>query len=363
MIATAFISMWISNTATALMILPIGLAILIKMEDQFGKENTKKFSAALMLAIAYSASIGGMGTLIGTPPNLVFARVYKISFPDQPGILFGDWMKFAIPIMITMLFITWLLLTKVFYRFGEGMKIDRNIIKSEKVKLGRMCYEEKIVLAVFLLTSVLWIFRSKLDLGLFTIPGWTGIFPKADYIDDGTIAITMAVLLFLIPTKSDSSDSDFLLDFSAITKIPWDIILLFGGGFALAEGFVSTGLSKLIGQQFAGLSGISIALLIAIICFAVTGLSELTSNTATAQIVLPILASLSIELNIEPLLLMIPATLAASFGFMLPVGTPPNAIVFSSKRFRIIDMVKTGALIDILSVLVITFFIYLFFQL
>ena len=137
--------------------------------------------------------------------------------------------------------------------------------------------------------------------------------------------------------------------------------MLFGGGFALAEGFVSTGLSKLIGQQFAGLSTVPIILLIAIICFAVTALSELTSNTATAQIVLPILASLSIELNIEPMLLMIPATLAASFGFMLPVGTPPNAIVFSSKRFRVIDMVKTGVLIDVISVLVITFFIYLFF--
>jgi solute carrier family 13 (sodium-dependent dicarboxylate transporter), member 2/3/5 len=361
MLATAFISMWISNTATALMILPIGLAILLKMEDQFGKENTTKFSTALMLSIAYSASIGGMGTLIGTPPNLVFARIYKISFPDQPGILFGDWMKFAIPIMITMLFIAWLLLTKVFYRFGDGMNINRDTIKSEKLKLGKMSFEEKAVLAVFLLTSVLWIFRSELNLGLFTIPGWTGIFPNADYIDDGTIAITMAVILFLIPARSESSQNDFLLDFSAIPKIPWDIILLFGGGFALAEGFVSTGLSKLIGQQFAGLSAVPIILLIAIICFAVTALSELTSNTATAQIVLPILASLSIELNIEPMLLMIPATLAASFGFMLPVGTPPNAIVFSSKRFRVIDMVKTGVLIDVLSVLVITFFIYLFF--
>ena len=242
------------------------------MEDQFGKENTTKFSTALMLSIAYSASIGGMGTLIGTPPNLVFARIYKISFPDQPGILFGDWMKFAIPIMITMLFITWLLLTKVFFRFGDGMNINREIIKSEKEKLGKMSFEEKAVLAVFLLTSVLWIFRSELNLGVFTIPGWTGIFPNADYIDDGTIAITMAVILFLIPVRSASTNNDFLLDFSAIPKIPWDIILLFGGGFALAEGFVSTGLSKLIGQQFAGLSTVPIVLLIAIICFAVTAL-------------------------------------------------------------------------------------------
>lgn len=360
MLATGFISMWISNTATTLMIFPIGLAVLTKLENEFGKERTKKFSIALMLSIAYAASIGGMGTLVGTPPNLVFARVYKIAFPDKPMILFADWMKFAVPITIVMLILTWIILAKIVYRTEKDLIINREIIRTEKEKLGRTSFEEKIVLIIFLTTSLLWIFRGELDLGLVKIPGWANIFPKQDFIDDGTVAIGMALLLFLIPTKNKSNDTDFILDLSAIPKIPWDIILLFGGGFALAEGFVSSGLSKLIGQQFASFGGMPLILIIALICFSITALSELTSNTATAQIVLPILASLSIELKIEPMLLMVPATLAASFGFMLPVGTPPNAIVFSSQRLKVKDMVKSGIIVDLLSVIIITLFAYLF---
>jgi solute carrier family 13 (sodium-dependent dicarboxylate transporter), member 2/3/5 len=360
MIATGFISMWISNTATALMIFPIGLAVLTKLENEFGKERTKKFGIALMLSIAYAASIGGMGTLVGTPPNLVFARVYKIAFPDKQMILFADWMKFAVPITIIMLVLTWIILVKIVFRTEKDLVISKEIIKSEKEKLGKTTFEEKVVLLVFLATSLLWIFRSELDLGFIKIPGWSLLFPKADFIDDGTIAITMAIVLFLIPSKNKSNDTDFILNFSAISKIPWDIILLFGGGFALAEGFVTSGLSKFIGQQFASFGGMPLLLIIALICFSVTALSELTSNTATAQIVLPILASLAVELKIEPMLLMVPATLAASFGFMLPVGTPPNAIVFSSQRLKVRDMVKTGIIVDLLSVLIITLFAYLF---
>lgn len=360
MLATGFISMWISNTATALMIFPIGLAVLTKLENEFGKERTKKFSIALMLSIAYAASIGGMGTLVGTPPNLVFARVYKIAFPDKPMILFADWMKFAVPITIVMLILTWIILAKIVYRTEKDLIISREIIRAEKEKLGRTSFEEKVVLVIFLITSLLWIFRGELDLGMLKIPGWSNLFSKPDFIDDGTVAIGMAFLLFLIPSKNKSNGSDFILDISAIPKIPWDIILLFGGGFALAEGFVSSGLSKLIGQQFASFGGMPLILIIALICFSITALSELTSNTATAQIVLPILASLAVELKIEPMLLMIPATLAASFGFMLPVGTPPNAIVFSSQRLKVKDMVKSGIIVDLLSIVVITLFAYFF---
>ncbi len=360
MLATGFISMWISNTATALMIFPIGLAVLTKLENEFGKERTKKFSIALMLSIAYAASIGGMGTLVGTPPNLVFVRVYKIAFPDKPMILFAEWMKFAVPITITMLILTWVILAKIVFRTGKDLIISREIIREEKEKLGKASFEEKVVLIIFLITSLLWIFRGDLDLGFVKVPGWSNIFPKPDFIDDGTVAITMAFLLFLIPSKNKSNDSDFILDFSTISKIPWDIILLFGGGFALAEGFVSSGLSKLISQQFTLLGGMPLILIIALICFSITALSELTSNTATAQIILPILASLAVELKIEPLLLMVPATLAASFGFMLPVGTPPNAIVFSSQRLKVKDMVKAGIIVDILSIIIITLFSYLF---
>lgn len=361
MTASAFISMWISNTATAVMLLPIGLSIIYKLEEEFGNDKTSRFAIALMLGIAYSCSIGGIATPIGTPPNLVFQRIYKINFPHNPEIYFGDWMKFAVPIAIVMLTFVWILLTKFLFKCDKSLIINDTIIKSEKLKLGKMSFEEKIVLAVFVITSLLWIFRAELDLGFVKIPGWSLLFPKMDFIDDGTVAITMSVLLFIIPALSKNSGQNFILNHLAIKKIPWDIILLFGGGFALAEGFVSSNLSVLIGKQFTSLKGSDVIFLIASVCFVLTFLTELTSNTATAQILLPILASLSAELQVNPLILMIPATLSASFAFMLPVATPPNAIVFSSQRIRIIDMAKTGIIINFFGIVIVTFFVWLFF--
>jgi sodium-dependent dicarboxylate transporter 2/3/5 len=326
MIASAFLSMWISNTATAVMILPIGLAILLKLESEYGVEKTRKFSIALMLGIAYACSIGGIGTLIGTPPNLVFQRIYAISFPDKPEVLFGEWMLFAVPLSIVMLGIVWFLLTKVLFKIDEKLTIDKQIIKSEREALGKISYEEKVVLAIFALTALLWIFRKDLNLSLFIIPGWSNIFPLPGFIDDGTVAITMALLLFILPVKKGNLKRKRILTASAFRKIPWEIILLFGGGFALAKGFVSSGLSDLVGEQLSGLSNVPTILLIAVICFTITFLTELTSNTATAQIILPILAALSIQINIDPLLLMVPATISASMAFMMPVATPPYFI-------------------------------------
>ena len=358
MISASFISMWISNTATAVMLLPIGISIIVKLEEEFGKEKLTNFSKALMLAIAYSCSIGGIATIIGTPPNLVFMRIYKISFPNNPQIYFGDWMWFALPIAISMLFIVWILLTKVFFRIDKNIFINKSTTKEEINKLGKISFEEKTVLIVFIITSLLWIFRGELNLGVVKIPGWSSLFPQKDFIDDGTVAIFMGFLLFVLPTNDKEKK---ILDSSAIRKIPWDIILLFGGGFALAEGFVSSGLSKLIGQQFISFKGMNVIFLIASVSFALTFLTELTSNTATAQITLPILASLAIELNINPLLIMLPATLSASFAFMLPVATPPNAIVFSSNRLKIYDMAKTGLAINFIGIIIVTGFIYFFF--
>lgn len=358
MISASFISMWISNTATAVMLLPIGISIIVKLEEEFGKEKLTNFSKALMLAIAYSCSIGGIATIIGTPPNLVFMRIYKISFPNNPQIYFGDWMWFALPIAISMLFIVWILLTKVFFRIDKNIFINKSTTKEEINKLGKISFEEKTVLIVFIITSLLWIFRGELNLGVVKIPGWSSLFPQKDFIDDGTVAIFMGFLLFVLPTNDKEKK---ILDSSAIRKIPWDIILLFGGGFALAEGFVSSGLSKLIGQQFISFKGMNVIFLIASVSFALTFLTELTSNTATAQITLPILASLAIELNINPLLIMLPATLSASFAFMLPVATPPNAIVFSSNRLKIYDMAKTGLAINFIGIIIVTGFIFFFF--
>lgn len=359
MTAASFISMWISNTATAVMLLPIGISIIIKLEEKFGEENLSHFSKALMLSIAYACSIGGIATLIGTPPNLVFMRIYNISFPNNHQLSFGEWMGFALPIAVTMLIIVWVLLTKIFFSTSNNFFIEKTTIKDELKRLGKISYEEKIVLIIFLLTSLLWIFRSDLNLGLRIIPGWSRLFPQKDFIDDGTVAMLMGFLLFVLPTKNKK---DKILNSSAIRKIPWDIILLFGGGFALAEGFVSSGLSKLIGQQFTSFKGMNIVLLIASISFTMTFLTELTSNTATAQITLPILASLAHELHINPLLIMLPATLSASFAFMLPVATPPNAIVFSSNRIKIFDMVKVGLAINIIGIIIVTLFISSFIE-
>lgn len=361
MLSSAFISMWISNTATAVMLLPIGLAVINRLEDELGVERTSRFAIALMLGIAYSCSIGGIATPIGTPPNLVFQRIYKINFPDNPEIYFGEWMKFAVPTSIIMLIFVWILLTKILYKDKFGIKIDKEVINQEKNKLGKIRYEEKVVLIIFIVTSLLWIFRAELNLGFFKIYGWSNLFPKSNYIDDGTIAITMATLLFIIPVKKENKEQNFILDYTAVNKIPWDIILLFGGGFALAEGFVSSKLSELIGKQFISLKNIDVIFLIAAVCFVLTFLTELTSNTATAQILLPILAAISKELQINPLILMLPATLSVSFAFMLPVATPPNAIVFSSRRLKIIDMAKTGIFINFFGIIVVTFIVWLFF--
>lgn len=362
MIASAFLSMWISNTATAVMILPIGLAMLYKIEDQTGLEASRKFSISLMLGIAYGCSVGGISTIIGTPPNLVFQRIYSIQFPDNPAITFGEWIIFAIPLSITMLLVIWLILTKLYFRLDDKINIDKSVIVAERKQLGGMSYQEKIVSVVFISTAVLWIFRNNIDTGFFTITGWSSLLPSKDFIDDGTIAIAMSILLFIIPARDKTNDSIAILDNRIIRKIPWEIILLFGGGFALAEGFISTGLSEIIGAQFSALHDFPVYLTILIICLSITFLTELTSNTATAQIILPILASLSVQLEIDPKIVMIPATISASMAFMMPVATPPNAIIFGSGRLKVFDMVRSGFAINLIGAFIISIYCYISFS-
>lgn len=357
MVACAFLSMWISNTATAIMILPIGLAILYKLEDQFGTENIKKFAIALMLGIAYSSSIGGIATIIGTPPNLVFKRIYSISFPDKPEMLFGEWLFFVFPLAAVMLIFAWIILTKLIFKPGH-FELDKSLIKTERKILGKISFEERAVLIISAATALLWIFRADLEIGTLVIPGFSKFLPFPELIDDSTIAIGMSIILFFIPVKTKGHEDKKILTVKIFRKIPWEIILLFGGGFALAEGFVSSGLSKYIGTIFIGFKGMDIILLIFIICLTITFLTELTSNTATAQIILPILASIAIEFEIDPLLLMIPATISASMAFMMPVATPPNAIVLGSQRINILDMAKAGIVLNLVFAVLITIYFY-----
>ena len=356
MLSAAFLSMWISNTATAVMMLPIALAVISKIELEFGKEETKNFSKAVLLGIAYSCSIGGIATLIGTPPNLALVRIHKIAFPDAPQISFGDWMILAMPITIILLILTAILLSFIIFRSNKKIKISKDFIANEYKSLGAFSFPEKVIAAVFSITSLLWIFRADLNLGFTIIKGWSAIFSAPDFIDDGTIAISMAFLLFLFPSKDEKQKT--ILAANVFEQIPWGIILLFGGGFALATAFSSSGLSQYIGSHLSGLSNIPTFILVLIICAIINFLTELTSNTATTQMILPILASVSVAIGLNPLLLMISATLSASMAFMMPVGTPPNTIVFASKRLRISDMAKTGFALNIISVIVISLFVY-----
>ncbi len=359
MAATAFISMWISNTATAIMMLPIALAIINKMEDEFGKEKTHNFALTIIIAIAYSCSLGGICTLIGTPPNLALVRILKIIFPDAPQIGFGTWMMLGIPIAVLMLLFAAFLLTKVFFKYDKNLAIDKNFIKEEYKVLGKISYEEMMIAIIFSLTALLWIFRVDMNLGFTVIPGWERLFTSSTYLNDGTIAIGMALLLFMIPSRQKDNPRKTLLDITVFNKVPWGIILLFGGGFALAEGFTSTGLSKFIGLNLQSITHVSPILIVVVVALVMTFLTELTSNTATAQMILPIMASVAVAALINPLLLMITAALSASMAFMLPVATPPNTIVFASERIRIIDMAKIGFFMNLFGVIVISLLVYL----
>jgi len=360
MITAAFLSMWISNTATTMMMVPILLSIIAKMEEVKPSDSTKRMEKGLLLGIAYAASIGGIATLIGTPPNLSFVRIYKIYFPHAPDISFAQWMIFALPLSFILLSITYLYLYSIFFRKNKTtFDLGSDIIRKEYQSLGKMSYEERWVLFLFVSLAVLWLFRRPIDLGSFHLPGWSEVFQNPKWITDGNVAILIGILLFLIPAKNKKK-SHFLMDWHTAERIPWGIILLFGGGFALASGFKESGLSAFIGKELTGLQNAPPILILLLIIVTITFLTELTSNTATIETFLPILAAMSIAIKINPLFLMIPATIAASFAFMLPVATPPNAIVFGSKRLKISDMVKTGFWLNIIGILILTLTAYLY---
>lgn len=348
MVTTWFLSMWVSNTATAMMMVPIALSVIINLENNIGKKKVKKYSVGLLLSIAYSASIGGVATLIGTPPNLVFTRIFSISFPDAPEISFVNWFFFALPISIFFLLLVWLVLSALFCR--SDFVISSDIFRNQYNSLEKISWEEKSVLCIFILLALLWLTRADIVLGNFTIPGWSGIFPNPEYITDGVVAIIMAGILYILPGKR----APRIMDWETTKKLPWGIILLFGGGFALAGGFMSSGLSNWIGQQLQGVGSFSPVVIIGLTCTMLTFLTELTSNTGVSEMILPVMAALGTAIGRNPLLLMVPATLASSFAFMMPIATPPNAIIFGTNRIRIPDMVKTGLIINILGIIVLT---------
>nr|WP_035187297.1 DASS family sodium-coupled anion symporter [Alteribacter aurantiacus] len=352
MVATGFLSMWISNTATAMMMVPIGTAIIMQVSKSL-KEKHKgdtevervNFSRALLLGIAYSASIGGLGTLIGTPPNTIFAGVVNQLYGID--ISFAIWMLFGVPLSILMLGLVWFYLVKVQFK----MKITqipggREVIQNEKRSLGKVQPEEKIVLAVFVITAFFWISRTFIFDGV-----------EAFEINDTTIAIGAAVTLFLIPSIRMPGR---IMDWDTAKKLPWGILLLFGGGLAIAAGFTETGLAEYIGNQLTVLAAVNFFVILLAVTALVIFLTEITSNTATATMMFPIMASLAFAIDVHPYALMVAAALAASCAFMLPVATPPNAVVFASTDLRIGDMAKAGFWINVASIFIIACFVYFY---
>ena len=360
MLASAFLSMWISNTATTMMMLPILLSVLGKLEDLYGKEKLRNYSIGLLLGVAYSSSIGGITTLIGTPPNPIFAQIYLINFPNNPEISFSKWMLFALPLSVIMFT---LIYSMLYFLFIKGQhknwkgKLSLDFDLEYKI-LGKANYEERIVFVIFVSTAVLWMTRSSLNIGSFHFVGWSSLLNYPTYLNDGTVAIMMSLLLFLIPSRQNKGE--VLMDWETVKKMPWGIILLFGGGFALASGFKESGLSNYLGNEMHVLKDLHPLLIILAVSAIMIFLTELTSNSSSTTMILPILATLAVSTNIHPLMLMLPATFAASMAFMLPVATPPNAIVFGSNRLQIKDMARTGLILNIVGIIVISLWTYFF---
>ena len=344
MVATAFLSMWISNTATAVMMLPIGVVIIKQLKDNPNTDENENniFGKALMLAIAYSASIGGIATLIGTPPNLVMAGIVSQVYGYE--ISFLEWIVFGLPVSMLLLAICWVYLTRYAFTFKQDKFPDgREEILRLKNELGVISYEQKIVGLVFISVGFCWITRSFL---------LQKIFPA---LDDAIIAIIFAMILFIINAKSKN---DKILEWKEAVKMPWGILLLFGGGMSLAKAFDVSGLAIWIGNQITAFGNFDLFLFLILLVTAINFLTEVTSNVATTAMLLPVIAPIALELDIHPFILMTAAAVAASCAFMLPVATPPNVIVFGSGYLRIPDMVKKGFLLNIISILIIVLMVY-----
>lgn len=330
MLAAGFLSMWISNTATTLIMLPMALAILAHVDN-------RKLKVALILGIAYASSVGGLGTLIGTPPNVIFAGIYE----EHTGTEFGflDWMKIGVPVVILALPIMAFWLTR-------NVKLEHSI---ELPKLGEWRTEEKRTLLVFGLTALAWVTRGE------PFGGWSGVL-DIEIAGDSTVALFAVVVMFLVSNGKGGR----LLDWDTAKNIPWGMLLLFAGGIALAKGFTASGLSNMLGDWISSFTDLSPLIMILTICLIVTYLTEITSNTATATLLMPILAVTATSAGYDPTVFMIPAAMAASCAFMLPVATAPNAIAYGTGEIEIQDMVKEGAILSVIVASIVAIICFLF---
>ena len=332
MLASGGLSMWISNTATAMMMLPIALSVAARGEGNQG------FPAALMLATAYGASIGGVATLIGTPPNAILAGMLADLYGLRVG--FAQWMAFGLPLSAVMMVLSWWYLTRFHFRNAMGVNLgSHGVVARDLAALGSITVPERRVAAVFLLAAALWVGRGLLPLDTLA------------RLSDAGIAIAGAIALFVLPAGRDGRR---LLDWADTRELPWDVLILFGGGFALAGAFQETGLSEWIGRQLAVIGGNPLWVVVGVTVIVVLLLTELTSNTATAALLIPIIAGVADGADLSAPALMIAVATAASYAFMLPVATPPNAVVFGSRYVDISDMVRAGLVLNLAGMIVIT---------
>ncbi|WP_320007511.1 DASS family sodium-coupled anion symporter [Maridesulfovibrio sp.] len=353
MIATGFLSMWVSNTATTMMMVPIGLAV-IQQATGFDSKDLKacanagpesNFGKCLMLGIAYAASMGGVGTIIGTPPNTVMVGMVDKMYGVHIG--FGQWMLYGVPLATLMIALSWWLLTKVLFP-SKGLELagGEAIINREIEALGPMSKEEKYIVIVGCFVAAFWLSRG------FMKPLVKDFWPNFGYVHDATIGIMGSLILFAIPTNFKKGE--FLLDWKTAVKIPWDVILLFGGGLAIANGFSKTGLAGYIASRLTMLDGMTLLMFVAIVVLITIFLTEITSNTATATLLVPIMGSAAIAMGVHPFATIVSACVAASFAFMLPVATPPNAVVFGSGCVSIKQMASAGFWLNIIGAILIT---------
>ena len=343
MLTTAFLSMWVSNTATAMMMLPIALSIL-SILDSIDEKEFLRLSTALILAVAYGANVGGLSTLVGTPTNALLAAYFDEIYGVT--ISFLDWILLGLPISVMLLLVIWLTLTKVLFPMKNlNLQNVEGYLKDSKESLGNLSQGEIITACAFLVCAGLWILRPLIDSWITWLK-----------LTDAGIAITVALLLFIIPSGKSKEP---ILNWEWASRLPWGVVFLFGGGLSLASSMSSSGLSEWIGQGISEWGELNIVIVLLIIISLVVFLTEITSNTATMATLLPVISAIAVSMSEEPLLFCVPATLAASCAFMLPSATPPNAIVFGSGYITIPQMARAGILLNIISIFTLLFATFL----
>jgi sodium-dependent dicarboxylate transporter 2/3/5 len=351
MFTSYFLSMWILNTAVVMMLLPAALAVISQIET-----NSKGVNMAtpILLGVAYAASIGGTATVIGTAPNLYFMDFYNQNFAGEEAITFASWFMVGLPASATFFMVTYFVLQRKYFKEEVNLQIDLSFVKKECDDLGKLTYEQITLAIVFSLTVVLWFTAKDVVIGDFQFKGWTSLFPEPKYIKESTIAMMAAFALYIIPSKGEKGN---LLDWKAAKKIPIGVIFLFGGGFAIAKVIGVTGLSLWLGESLQFVSNYPPILVVLCLTLFMTFFTELTSNTASTVLMLPILLAIASNVDAHPMLIMMPVIMSASFAFMLPVATPPNTIVYATEKIRIKDMASTGVALNIIGVVISSFFV------